>query len=64
MAKERLFQKDKMQMRSLTEESTTPEDIAHIDRNANIRTHPKFKYNRSNYSTRYNRCKNNETNSR
>ena len=26
-----------MKMRNLTEESTTPEDIAHIDRNENIR---------------------------
>ena len=31
------FQKDKMKMRNLTEDSTTPEDIAQTERNANIR---------------------------
>ena len=74
--KKEAFQKDKMKMRNLTEESTTPEDIAQSERNANIRKNEdRFytrnrkpsqnpRYNRSNYSTRYNRYKNNETNSR
>ena len=74
--KKEAFQKDKMKMRNLTEDSTTPENIAQTERNANIRKNEdRFYtrngkpsqnpiYNRSNYSTRYNRCKNNETNSR
>ena len=63
-------------MRNLTEESTTPEDSAQTERNANIRTNEdRFytrnrkppqnpRYNLSNYGTRYSRYKNNETNSR
>ena len=35
--KKEAFQKDKMKIRNLTEESTTPEDIAQTERNANIR---------------------------
>ena len=74
--KKEAFQKDKIKMRNLTEESTTPEDIAQTERNANIRKNEdRFytrnrkpsqnpRYNRSNYSTRYNRYKNDETNSR
>ena len=35
--KKEAFQKDKMKMRNLTEESTTPDNIAQTERNANIR---------------------------
>ena len=74
--KKEACQKDEMKMRNLTEELTTPEDIAQTERNANIRKNEdRFytrnrkpsqnpRYNRSNYSTRYNRYKNDETNSR
>ena len=70
------FQKDKMKIRDLTEESTIPEDMAQTERKANIRKNEdRFysrnrkpsqnpRYNRSNYSTRYNRYKNNEANSK
>ena len=70
------FQKDKMKMRNLTEESTTPEGIAHTESNANIRKNEdrfytrnrepsqNLRYNRSNFNTHYNSYKYNETNSR
>ena len=35
--KKEAFRKDKMKMRNLTEESTTPEDITQTESNANIR---------------------------
>ena len=62
-----------MKTRNLTEESTIPEDIVHIDRNANIRKNEDIsytsnteptqnpRYNCSNYSTRYNRFKSIQT---
>ena len=74
--KKEAFRKDKMKMRNLTEESTTPEDITRTESNANIRKKKnRFyngsrkplqnpRYNHSNYSTCYNRYKNNETTSR
>ena len=45
--KKETFQKDKMKMRNLTEESTSPKDIAHIDRNANIRKNEDKSYTRN-----------------
>ena len=62
--KKEAFQKDKMKMRNLKEESTTLEDIAQTERNANIRKNEdrfytrnrkpsqNTRYNRSNYSRR------------
>ena len=40
--KKEAFQKDKMKMRNLTEESTTLEDITQSKRNANIRKRRQF----------------------
>ena len=45
--KKEAFQNDEMKIRNLTEESTTAEDIAHIDRNANFRKNEDRSYTRN-----------------
>ena len=45
--KKEAFQKDKMKMRNLTEESATPEDIVHTERNANNRKNEDRFYTRN-----------------